>query len=71
MGKKRKVAGGEDGELAKEAAAPKVLVAADERTFPNSCFPGCQAGGEEVDHRVGGGAPRVLQNRQGVLPPQH
>ena len=72
MGKKRKVAGGEDGELAKEAAAPKVLAAAaDERTFPNTCFPGCQAGGEEVDHRVGGGAPRVLQNRQGVLPPQH
>ena len=38
MGKKRKVAGGEDGELAKEAAAPKVLPAADEKTFPNTCF---------------------------------
>ena len=38
MGKKRKVAGGEDGELAKEAAAPKVLAAADERVFQTPVF---------------------------------
>ena len=74
MGKKRKV-GGEEGELVKEAAAPKVHnsaypLATDPKSLCVSCS-GCQAGGEAVDHRVGGGAPRVLQDRQGLLPAQH
>ena len=74
MGKKRKV-GGEEGEVVKEAAAPKVHNTAyplvtDLKCLCASC-PGCQAGGKAVDHRVGGGAPRVLQDRQGLLPAQH
>ena len=60
MGKKRKVAG-EDGDLAKEAAAPKVTILnADAEGFPGInllFFPGCKAGGEEADHCVGRGAP--------------
>ena len=54
MGKKRKVAG-EEGELAKEAAAPKVTKATPGINL--LFFPGCEAGGEEADHCVGRGAP--------------